>query len=83
MERVLTGLQWQTCLLYLDDIVTYGQSFQQALERLEEILQRLKAAGLKLSPKKCNLFQRSVTFLGHEVSEKGIATDSSKTEAVR
>ena len=83
MERVLTGLQWQTCLLYLDDIVTYGRSFRQALERLEEILIRLKAAGLKLSPKKCNLFQRSVTFLGHEVSDKGIATDSSKTEAVQ
>ena len=83
MERVLTGLQWQTCLLYLDDIVTYGQSFQQALKRLEEVLVRLKTAGLKLSPKKCHLFQRSVSFLGHEVSDKGIATDDSKIDTVR
>ena len=83
MERVLTGLPWQTCLLYLDDIVTYGQSFQQALERLEEVMVRLKTAGLKLSPKKCHLFQKSVLFLGHEVSEKGIATDDSKIDTVR
>ena len=32
MERVLAGLQWQTCLLYIDDIISYGQNFQQALE---------------------------------------------------
>ena len=83
MERVLSGLQWQTCLLYLDDIVTYGPTFQQAMQRLEEVLIRLKAAGLKLSPKKCHLFQRSVSFLGHIVSDEGIATDRGKIDAVK
>ncbi|PIK34112.1 Retrovirus-related Pol polyprotein from transposon [Apostichopus japonicus] len=34
MERVLKGLQWQTCLLYLDDVIVYGDSFEKILNDL-------------------------------------------------
>ena len=30
MERVLHGLQWERCLVYLDDIITFGKSFDEA-----------------------------------------------------
>ncbi|KAK3726580.1 hypothetical protein QZH41_011040 [Actinostola sp. cb2023] len=43
----------------------------------------MREAGLKLSPKKCNLFQQSVTFLGHVVSADGISTDPEKARAVK
>jgi len=36
MERVLEGLQWRTALVYLDDIIVFGGSFDEELERLEE-----------------------------------------------
>jgi hypothetical protein len=29
MERVLTGLQWQICLVYLDDVIVVGKSFEE------------------------------------------------------
>lgn len=38
---------------------------------------------LKLSPKKCSLFQKEVKYLGHIVSSRGIATDPEKVEAVQ
>ena len=82
MEVVLSGLHWQTLLVYLDDIVVFGKSFQDELERLREVLKRMRGAGLKLSPQKCHLFRREVRFLGHVVSNKGVSTDPSKTEAV-
>ena len=82
MERVLSGLQWQTCLVYIDDIIVYGDSFQLSMQRLQEVLTRIRKAGLKLSPKKCHLFQKSVNFLGHVVSHEGIQTDPVKTESV-
>lgn len=70
-------------MLYMDDIIVPGPSFTECLKRLEHIFQRLKNANLKLKPSKCNLFQKSVKFLGHVVSDKGVHTDPDKTEAVR
>lgn len=67
----------------MDDIIVPGPSFAECLKRLEHIFQRLKNANLKLKPSKCNLFQKSVKFLGHVVSDKGVHTDPDKTEAVR
>ena len=72
MEIALRGLQWHTCLIYLDDIVVFGNSFEEHLKRVERVLQRLQFAGLKLKPEKCQLFQTEVDFLGHLVSEQGI-----------
>lgn len=82
MERVLDGLQWRTALIYLDDVIVYGGTFEEELGRLEEVLQRLRKANLKLSPKKCSLFQYEVPFLGHVVSKDGVRTDPQKVAAV-
>ena len=68
MEMVLQGLQWEICLIYLDDIIIYGKTFEEQLERLQKVFKRLRKSGLKLKPKKCSLFQREVLYLGHIVS---------------
>ncbi|KAK3100422.1 hypothetical protein FSP39_019732 [Pinctada imbricata] len=83
MEDVLRNLQWEECLLYIDDIIVPGSSFKQTLDRLERVILRLKDANLKLKPSKCILFQTSVKFLGHIVSEEGIQTDPDKISAVK
>ena len=83
MEKVLKGLQWQTLLLYLDDIIVSFKKFESYLERLTEVCQRFRSAQLKLRPEKCQLFKREVHYLGHVVSQHGVATDPSKIEAVQ
>lgn len=83
METVLAGLSWKTCLVYLDDIIVVGKTFEDHTKKLGEVFQRLRKANLKLSPKKCFLFQREVHYLGHVVSGKGIAVDPEKIRAVR
>lgn len=83
MESVLKGLHWKTCLVYLDDVIIFSSTFDEHLRNLEEILQKLSNAGLKLSPKKCQLFRKEVKYLGHIISSKGVMTDPQKTEAVR
>ena len=82
MEQVLRGLHWKTALLYLDDVIVISPDFASHLERLEEVLQRLQSAGLKLKPQKCELLQTKVRYLGHIVSAAGIATDPEKIEAI-
>ena len=82
MERVLVGIPWQILLIFLNDVIVHAKSFERAMRRLWLVFERLRSANLKLSPKKCVLFQRKVTFLGHVVSGDGVSTDPSKTEAV-
>ena len=83
MERVLAGLHWEICLVYLDDVIIHAPDFVTHIERLDAVLARIGQAGLKISPNKCQLFQHQVEFLGHIVSETGIATSPGKTETVR
>lgn len=61
----------------------FSPDFSRHVCHLEEVFQRLHQHGLKLQPKKCHLFQREVTYLGHIISEAGVATDPAKTAAVR
>ena len=82
MELILAGLRFKTCLIYLDDIIVYGKTFEEELKRLEEVFVRLRSSSLKLKPSKCVLFQKRVTYLGHIVSESGITTDPGKIERV-
>ena len=72
MESVLAGLQWEICLIYLDDIIVYAKTFEEMNRNLSKVFDRLAAAGLKLKAKKCNIFAESFDYLGHVVSEKGI-----------
>jgi transposase InsO family protein/predicted aspartyl protease len=83
METVLRGLQWEECLVYIGDVICFGQSVDMCLTRLSHIFERLQNAGLKLRPDKCSFFQKEVLFLGHVVSTDGVKTDPSKIEAVR
>ena len=81
MELILAGLGFGTCLIYLDDTIVYGKTFLEELERLEVFI-RFESAGLKLKPSKCVLFQKSVAYFSHIVSERGIETDPSMVEHV-
>lgn len=83
MENVLRGIQWVESLLYMDDIITPGKTVDESLTRLENVFQRLQEANLKLKASKCFFFQKSITFLGHVVSEEGISTDENKIIAVK
>ena len=83
MDAVFAGLQWEICLIYLYDIITFGRTFEEKVENLEKVFDRLGGAGLKLKPKKCDLFAKIVSFLGHTISDEGIATDPNKVKVVR
>ena len=82
MELVMRGLQWEKCLIYLDDIICFGSDFDSALENLTSVLYKLMKAGLKLKPSKCQLFRDRVKFLGHVVTPEGVECDPDKLEAV-
>ena len=83
MDRVLQGLWWSCCLVYLDDIISFGTTFDDALDNLTLIFERLRSYGLQLKSSKCHLFQTSVPFLGHVVGRRGLECDPRKIEEVK
>jgi hypothetical protein len=82
MDLVLAGLQWSECLVYLDDVIILGRTFDEHLRNIQLVLQRIRESGLQLKPSKCFFFQQQVQYLGHIISRDGIATDPAKTEKV-
>ena len=78
METVLNGLQWKSCLVYLDDVVIFGRGEQEFLDRMDEVFSRLKEAGLKLKPKKCKLFAKDINYFSYVFSTGGIAVSPEK-----
>ena len=82
METCLGDLHLNCCLIYLDDIIVFAKTQEDAITRLGTVFQKLQEVALKLQPSKCELFKTSLLYLGHVVSEDGIRTDPKKIEAV-
>jgi hypothetical protein len=81
MEECLGDLHLKICFIVLDDIIIFSRTYEDHMERLQQVFNRLRAAGLKLSPKKCNFLMQRVKYVGHIVSKDGIETNPDKTES--
>lgn len=81
MEECLGDYNLKICIIYLDDLIIFSNSFEQHLERLELVLTRFHQCNLK-SAHKCFFLQKRVKFLGHIVSDQGIETDPDKIAKV-
>ena len=82
MEILQAGLTWESCLVYLDDIIVFSRTFEEHLGRLDSVLSRIRNGGLKLKVKKCTFCAPQVKYLGHVVSKDGLRPDESKVSAV-
>ena len=82
MNLSLSGMLWSECLVYLDNIIIFGCTFEEHLCHLTSVLERLRAMNLKAKLSKCNFLQQQVLYLGHVIFPDRIATDPSKTERI-
>ena len=82
MQAILAGSEWRSCFVYLDDILIASWTFDEHLQHIK-VLERLRAAGLRLKPKKCLFLREEVPYLGHVISASGIKPDPSKTAEVK
>ena len=58
--------------VYLDDIITFSDSYEEHLEDLDLVMSRLQSANLTLKKEKCYLFKTDVNFLGYMLCCKGV-----------
>ena len=79
----MLSLNGTLVFVYVDDILVASHSFVEHLQHLREVFTRLRDAGLRLKPRKCNLLRNEVSFLGHIISIEGVRPDPVKIERVQ
>ena len=83
VSEILGDLEGHGVASYIDDLGLYASTFDQYLLRLETMLQRLDSVDVRLNGAKCEFGQKSMEFLGHRVSEAGIAHTPARIEAIK
>ena len=83
MDSILAGLHWETCLFYLDNIIVFAAMWEEHLDRLCQVFERLRHPKLKLGANKCTFAAREVSYLGHQVTEEGLLPDPSLLAGTR
>ena len=83
MIKVFKEDHFKHVLIFLDDLLVYSETPAEHLEHLEKVFLKLRATGLKLKPKKCDLFQTQKNYQCHVLDKTGIRPDPKKLEAVR
>jgi hypothetical protein len=83
MEALLAGLTWVCCLVYMDDIIVYSRSFEEHLQHLQAVFDRLRQGRMFLKPSKCAFLRRELPFLGHLLTKEGLKPDPAKVAVIR
>jgi hypothetical protein len=82
MNDVLRPYLRKFVLVFFDDILIYSTSWAEHLRHLSIVLNALRAHSLHLKSSKCSFGTTAVAYLGHVISEGGVAMDAEKVAAV-
>jgi hypothetical protein len=81
MMRLLGDLEHVHC--YIDDIlITSCDSYEDHLEKVRNVLNRLEKAGFRANVRKCTFAADRVEYLGYDISRRGIHPQPKKVEAI-
>ena len=72
MQNCLGTLNLSFAMVYLDDVIVYSEMPEDPLTRLQAVFDRFTHHRLKLKPSKCHFFKEEISYLGHEISAKGM-----------
>ena len=72
MQNYLGELNLSFTMVYLDNVIVYSKMPEDHLTQLQAIFDRFAHHGLKLKPSKCHFFKEEISYLGHEISAKGM-----------
>ena len=78
MDTLFGDMYFNGIIVYLDDILIYGATVQETLEKLQIALGRLDAAGLSINLEKCRCFPERLPYLGHIIIGGTMSPDLDK-----
>jgi hypothetical protein len=71
-DLVLRNLIGHEAWVFIDDVLIYSDTVEEHAKRLANVFERFIKANLQLQPEKCAFAKDKVTYLGFELSYRGI-----------
>ena len=81
-DQLLRGVELFAAA-YLDDLVIFSKTWEDHLQHIKIVLQRLRKAGLTAKPSKCQFAMDQCSYLGHVVGNGIVKPEEQKLKAVR
>jgi hypothetical protein len=85
MRALQTVLGDETCgyvINYVDDILVFSRSFDQHIDHLDTVLNKLTSVGFTINARKCNFCNPEIKFLDHVFSREKLMPDPQQIEAI-
>ena len=83
MDLVLKNLTGTECWVFIDDVIVYSDTAEERAKRSSDVFKLFRRANLQLQPEKCVFAKDKVTYLGFELSYRGIYASPNKVKGVQ
>jgi len=83
LDIIPSGVKWQSCLIYLDDVIVYSKKEEEQIGHGDYVLRLLREAGVTLRMPKCRFFRTTVEYLGHGIKPGRLGVMDAHTRALR
>jgi len=82
MNRIFAPLLRKSVLVFMDDILIYSKSLADHQAHMAQVFSILQQHKFFIKKSKCVFAQQELEYLGHIVSVHGVATETTKIQAV-
>jgi len=83
LDIILSAVKWQSCLIYLHDVIVYSKTEEEHIGHVDHVLRLLREARVTLRLPKCRFFRTTVEYLGHEIKPGRLVVMDAHTRALR
>ena len=79
---VLAGLMYNTCEVYLDDIIVWGKTKDEYVTNVRKVLERLRKHKLTANPRKTKLGLEKIEYVGHQIDHEKVIFNRDRLQTI-